>query len=45
MNHALKFQYPPWLDRGWRMEQAQQTIRNTDDFVRICIVSQALQHP
>ena len=27
------------------MEQSQQTVCNTDDFVRICIVSQAAQHP
>lgn len=37
--------YPPQLDRGWRMEQAQQTICNTNNFVRIYIVSQAVQHP
>ena len=45
INHALTFQYPPRLDRGSRMEQAQQTICNTDDFIRICIVSQAVHHP
>jgi hypothetical protein len=42
---CAKCQYPPWLDRGWRMEQAQHTIYNTDNFVRICNVSQAVQHP
>ena len=43
--HALRFHSPPQLDGGWRIKQAQQTVCNTDDFVIMCIVSQAVQHP